>query len=86
MKIIGKIASRTDINVNNSLRRPKHSMTEVVERKDDDLMVCHKITSVYVYGTVFHCSVSAHFVQCHVCLKENGCSECYKPSLYISLI
>ena len=29
--IIGRTASRTDINVKKSLRRPKHSIIEVVE-------------------------------------------------------
>ena len=38
MKIytIGKTASRTDINGNKSLRRPRHSMNEVVEPKEEE--------------------------------------------------
>jgi hypothetical protein len=35
--IIGKTASRTDINGNKSLRRPKHSMVEFVEPKEEEL-------------------------------------------------
>jgi hypothetical protein len=38
MKIytIGKTASRTDINGKKSLRRPRHSMNEVVEPEEEE--------------------------------------------------
>ena len=41
MKIytIGKTASRTGINGRKSLRRPKHSMNESVEPKDEDMSI-----------------------------------------------
>jgi hypothetical protein len=41
MKIytIGKTASRTGINGKKSLRRPKYSMNEFVEPKDEDMSI-----------------------------------------------
>jgi hypothetical protein len=34
--ILGRTATRTDINGNNLLRRPKHSMIEVVEPEEEE--------------------------------------------------